>query len=42
MVGERLKLIPIKPTLPPIPVGAVWLKENESELVKRFVKGKAE
>ena len=39
MVGERLKLIPIKPALPPIPVGAVWLKENESELVKRFVEG---
>ncbi|HSY16823.1 MAG TPA: LysR family transcriptional regulator [Candidatus Acidoferrales bacterium] len=37
MVGERLKLIPIKPALPPIPVGAVWLKENESELVKRFI-----
>jgi DNA-binding transcriptional LysR family regulator len=37
MVGARLKLIPIKPALPPIPVGAVWLKENESELVKRFI-----
>ena len=37
MVGERLKLIPLKPALPPIPVGAVWLKENESELVKRFI-----
>ncbi|HEV2695253.1 MAG TPA: LysR family transcriptional regulator [Verrucomicrobiae bacterium] len=37
MVGPRLKLIPLKPALPPIPVGAVWLKENESELVKRFI-----
>ena len=37
MVGPRLKLIPLKPALPPIPVGAVWLKENDSELVKQFI-----
>jgi DNA-binding transcriptional LysR family regulator len=37
MVGARLKLIPLEPALPPIPVGAIWLKENESELVKKFI-----
>ncbi|HEY2328747.1 MAG TPA: LysR substrate-binding domain-containing protein [Verrucomicrobiae bacterium] len=37
MVGARLKLLPLKPALPPIPVGAVWLKENDSELVKTFI-----
>ena len=37
MVGARLKLIPLKPALPPIPVGAVWLKDKDSELVKRFI-----
>jgi DNA-binding transcriptional LysR family regulator len=37
MVGARLKLIPLKPALPPIPVGAVWLKENGSELVQKFI-----
>ncbi len=37
MVGGRLKLIPLKPALPPIPVGAVWLKENDSELVEQFI-----
>ena len=37
IVGTRVKLIPLKPALPPIPVGAVWLKENESELVKKFI-----
>jgi DNA-binding transcriptional LysR family regulator len=37
MVGARLKLIPLKPALPPIPVGAVWLRENDSELVKQFI-----
>ena len=37
MVGARLKLIALKPALPPIPVGAVWLKENESELVQKFI-----
>jgi DNA-binding transcriptional LysR family regulator len=37
IVGTRVKLLPLKPALPPIPVGAVWLKENDSELVKRFI-----
>jgi DNA-binding transcriptional LysR family regulator len=37
IVGTRVKLIPLKPALPPILVGAVWLKENQSELVKKFV-----
>ena len=37
IVGTRVKLIPLKPVLPPIPVGAVSLKENESELVKKFI-----
>ena len=37
MVGARLKLIPLKPALPPIPVGAVWLKDNQSEIVKKFI-----
>jgi DNA-binding transcriptional LysR family regulator len=37
IVGTRVKLLPLKPALPPILVGAVWLKESESELVKRFV-----
>ena len=37
IVGARVKLIPLKPALPPIPVGAVSLKENDSELVKKFI-----
>jgi len=37
IVGTRVKLLPLKPALPPIPVGAVWLKENDSEVVKRFI-----
>lgn len=37
MVGPRLKLLPLRPALPPIPVGAVWLKESETELVKHFI-----
>ena len=37
IVGARVKLISLKPALPPIPVGAVWLKENDSELVKKFI-----
>lgn len=39
IVGARVKLLPLKPALPPIPVAAVWLKENDSELVKRFIAG---
>jgi hypothetical protein len=37
VVGARLKLIALKPALPPIPVGAIWLKESETELVKKFI-----
>ncbi|MGA2029662.1 MAG: LysR substrate-binding domain-containing protein [Verrucomicrobiota bacterium] len=37
VVGTRLKLIPLKPALPPIPVGALWRKEFETELVKKFI-----
>jgi DNA-binding transcriptional LysR family regulator len=37
IVGTRVKLLPLKPALPPIPVGAVWLKENGSELMKKFI-----
>lgn len=37
IVGARVKLIPLKPALPPILVGAVWLKENDSELVEKFI-----
>jgi DNA-binding transcriptional LysR family regulator len=37
IVGARVKLIPLKPALPPIPVGAVWLKENNSEQVRKFI-----
>src|SRR5271169_2246632 len=37
MVGPRLKLIPLKPALPAIPVVAVWRKELETELVKNFI-----
>lgn len=34
MVGTRLKLIPLKPTLPPILVGAVSVKEKKGDLAK--------
>jgi LysR family transcriptional regulator, benzoate and cis,cis-muconate-responsive activator of ben and cat genes len=37
IVGTRVKLLPLKPALPPIPVGAVWRKESETKLVKQFV-----
>jgi LysR family transcriptional regulator, benzoate and cis,cis-muconate-responsive activator of ben and cat genes len=37
IVGTRVKLIPLKPALPPIPVGALWRKESETELVKNFI-----
>ena len=37
IVGTRVKLLPLKPALPPICVGAAWLKENDSELVKQFI-----
>jgi DNA-binding transcriptional LysR family regulator len=37
MVGRRLKLVPIKPALPSVPVVAIWRKEYETELVKNFI-----
>src|SRR5271154_5133101 len=37
IVGTRVKLLPLKPALPPIVVGAVWRKKNDSELVKKFI-----
>jgi len=37
MVGERLKLLPLRPALPPIPVAAIWREDSETELVRRFV-----
>jgi DNA-binding transcriptional LysR family regulator len=37
MVGPRLKLIPPKPALPPVPVVAIWRRDSETELVKNFV-----
>jgi DNA-binding transcriptional LysR family regulator len=37
IVGNRVKLLPLKPAQPPIPVGAVWLKEDNSEVVKKFI-----
>jgi DNA-binding transcriptional LysR family regulator len=37
MVGPRLKLLSLKPALPPISVGAVWRKESETDLIKEFI-----
>jgi LysR family transcriptional regulator, benzoate and cis,cis-muconate-responsive activator of ben and cat genes len=37
MVGPRLKLLPLKPVLPAVPVVAIWRKESETELVKHFI-----
>jgi LysR family transcriptional regulator, benzoate and cis,cis-muconate-responsive activator of ben and cat genes len=37
MAGPRLKLLSLRPALPPIPVVAVWRKELETELVKNFI-----
>jgi DNA-binding transcriptional LysR family regulator len=37
MVGSRLKLLPLKPALPAIPVVAIWRKESETEPVKSFI-----
>jgi DNA-binding transcriptional LysR family regulator len=37
MAGPRLKLLPLRPALPLIPVGALWRKELETELVKKFI-----
>jgi DNA-binding transcriptional LysR family regulator len=37
LAGHRVKLIPLTPAPPPIPVGAVWRKEPETQLVKQFI-----
>jgi DNA-binding transcriptional LysR family regulator len=37
MVGPRLKLLPLQPALPPIPVVAIWRADAATELVKKFV-----
>jgi DNA-binding transcriptional LysR family regulator len=37
IVGTRVKLLPLKPALPPIVVGAGWRKESETDLVKNFI-----
>jgi DNA-binding transcriptional LysR family regulator len=37
MVGPRLKLLPLKPALPLIPVVAIWRRESETEMVKHFI-----
>jgi LysR family transcriptional regulator, benzoate and cis,cis-muconate-responsive activator of ben and cat genes len=37
MVGTRLKLLPLKPALPAVPVVAIWRKESETEMVKYFI-----
>ena len=39
MVGARLKLLPLRPALPPIPVGAVWRMEPGNELAEKFING---
>ena len=37
MAGPRLKLLALRPALPPIPVVAIWRKESETEAVKSFI-----
>jgi DNA-binding transcriptional LysR family regulator len=37
MVGPRLKLLPLRPALPPIPVVAIWRRESETEPLKFFI-----
>ena len=37
MAGPRLKLLPLRPALPPVSVVAIWRMETETELVKSFV-----
>src|SRR5665213_1067433 len=37
MAGPRLKLLALRPALPPIPVVAIWRKESETEPVKSFI-----
>ena len=37
MVGPRLKLLPVRPALPPTSIAALWRKEAKTELVTAFV-----
>ena len=35
--GPRLKLIPLKPALPAIPVVAIWKKDSTTALIEKFI-----
>ena len=37
MVGARLKLLLLRPALPPIPVAAIWRREADGGLVEKFI-----
>ena len=37
LAGPRLKLLPLRPALPPIPVGVVWRPEVRAALVESFI-----
>ena len=37
MVGPRLKLLSLRPALPPIPVAAIWRRASAGELVEKFI-----
>ena len=37
MVGARLKLLPLRDGPPPVPVAAIWCRDNRTEMVKKFV-----
>lgn len=37
MAGPCLKLLPLRPTLPPVSIVALWRKDGETESVKAFI-----
>ena len=37
MAGPRLKLLSLRPSLPPVPVGAIWREDSETEPLKNFI-----
>ena len=37
MVGARLKLLPLRPASPPIPVAAIWRREADGALAEKFM-----
>ena len=37
MAGPRMKLLPLRPGLPPLSIVAVWRKEAKTELVRAFI-----